>query len=357
MKIEAWWFNNTQKKKEILQPDWFTPKTHLGIYIEPQKIQFPIALNVIAYQNGLVTYTEKTEICDENYCEKYKTYENRQSPKTCEDCEKYEKKKHYDVFIKNDRILIKLFPRRLCPLPDKLHIQLKIKNKTHKKDVKCLYSVIKGRTTDFDFNPFPAPVVFERKFFGGKTPYIGVWSDKDGYYSVTVPNGEYDAFYVDDNTYKVSTLENWSWKMTVDGNENHHFKIGTGEVYGLSVSEHTGGGNILFVYFRPMVLPEIRYEKYQISLNGKKREVTDVQPDLRPENLKILIDGRKVNIFSLQKIYETGKVNGEDFTLVSYVAQTERPLLEKGKHTLILEYRKVKKYKSESQGRTQFFIR
>ena len=69
MNIEAWWFNNTQEKKEILQPEWFTPKTHLGIYIELQKIQFPIGLNVIAYKNGLVTYTEETEICDEKYCE------------------------------------------------------------------------------------------------------------------------------------------------------------------------------------------------------------------------------------------------------------------------------------------------
>ena len=48
---------------------------------------------------------------------------------------------------------------------------------------------------------------------------------------------------------KKSSLENWSWKMCVDRDEIHNFKIGTGEVYGLSVREDTGGGNFLFMYF------------------------------------------------------------------------------------------------------------
>ena len=97
-------------------------------------------------------------------------------------------------------------------------------------------------------NPFPAAVVFMRKAFGGNCPCIGCWSDKDGKYSVTVPNGLYCAFYVEDNSYKESTLENWSWRMFVDRDEVHDFKIGTGEVYGLSVWEDTGGRDILFTF-------------------------------------------------------------------------------------------------------------
>ena len=84
--------------------------------------------------------------------------------------------------------------------------------------------------------------------------------------------------------------------MCVDRDEIHNFKIGTGEVYGLSVREDTGGGNFLFMYFRPMILPQIRMQEYTVNLNGKNRKVMDIQPDLEEKDLQVFIDNEKAKI-------------------------------------------------------------
>ncbi len=330
--IEAWWFENKQKSSEILQPEWFNPKTHCGIYAEFNKIEFPIILNLITYRNNKQCFCKEIEI---------KGLRNSAD---------------YEIMTKNNTALIKVFAKGIEGLPEYIYISFKLTTRTYHKKIKCKYSTLQGYTKDFDGHPFPTAVVFERKAFGGKTPYIGVWSDNEGKYSVTVPNGEYNAFYVENNTYKTTTLENWSWKMYVDRNETHDFKIGTGEVYGLSVWQNTGGGEIMFLYFRPMILPQIKMRKYTVKLNNENREVIDIQPDLKKENIKIFIDGREVQIFSLQKLFETGNYKKDKFIMISYIVQIKAPPLTRGKHTVILEYETNNKYKSQSQGRTQFFI-
>lgn len=331
MKIEAWWFENTQSEKEILQPEWFTPKTHCGIYAEFERIEFPFHLSV------------------QTFCKQEKVFF------TEIDIDNVKGSPQFDLLVKDNAVLIKILAENSKRLPDHICVTIKMKGRVYKRQNKCKYSLIQGAITDFNGNPFPAAVVFLRKAFGGKCPYIGVWSDKSGKYSVMVPNGSYGAFYVEDNSYKISTLENWSWKMWVDGNEIHNFKIGNGEVYGLSVWEAAGGGNILFLYFRPMILPQIKRQEYTITLNGIDRKLTDIQPDLVKDNLKVFIDHKQMNLLSLQKIYETGIYNESDYTLIAYVAQIKKPALERGKHTVIVEYEAIDKYKAQSQGRTHFF--
>lgn len=332
MNIEAWWFENKQSEEEILQPEWFTPKTHCGIYAEMGEIEFPFRLSVGTYRKKEKIFAKSLDI--------YHT----------------ESSQEYDLMVKNNAVLIKIFTENAEGLPDRICVTIKTKDQKVKRQINCQYSLMQGSITDFEGNPFPAAVVFMRKAFGGNSPSIGAWSDKNGKYSVTVPNGLYGAFYVEDDSYKVSTLENWSWKMCIDRDELHNFKIGTGEVYGLSVREDTGGRDILFLYFRPMILPQIKMLEYNIKLNGKDRKVIDIQPGLEKNNLKVYIDEKKANIFSLQKIYETGIYKEEDYTLIAYVAQIEKPVLRSGKHTVIVEYETVGKYKSQSQGRTQFYV-
>ena len=332
MMIDAWWFENKQKEEDILQPEWFTPRTHCGIYAEFKKIKFPFYLNV------------------EMFCSKEKIYS-----RTIKIDEK-QNSQQYDLMVKNNSVIIKIFSENIGVLPESIHVLIRMNDRVYKRQIKCKYSVIQGLTTDFNNNPFPAAVVFMRKAFGGNCPCIGCWSDKDGKYSVTVPNGLYCAFYVEDNSYKESTLENWSWRMFVDRDEVHDFKIGTGEVYGLSVWEDNGGRDILFIYFRPMILPQIRMQKYKIELNGVDREVIDIQPDLEKNDLRIYIDNEKVELLSLQKIYETGIYKEGDYTLIGYIVQVKKPVMATGKHMLIVEYETFGKYKSQSQGRTQFFV-
>lgn len=48
MKLEAWWFENTQKQEEILQPSEVMVKTHFGIYAEMEEITYPFTINVTA---------------------------------------------------------------------------------------------------------------------------------------------------------------------------------------------------------------------------------------------------------------------------------------------------------------------
>ena len=333
MHIEAWWFENEQKSEEILQPDWFSPKTHCGIYIELEKIKFPFRLSI------------------ETFCKREKKFFKSLNINNIESTE------DYDILIKDNALLIKIFAKNIRGLPDFIFVTIEMQGQIYSEEIECKYSLIQGSTMDFKGNPFPAAVVFMRKAFGGKCPYIGVWSNKSGKYSIRVPNGLYCAFYVEDNSYKKSTLENWSWKMYVDRDEIHDFKIGTGEVYGLSVREDTGGGNFLFLYFRPMILPQIRMQEYIIKLNGIDRKVIDIQPDLEEKDLQVFIDKKKAKLLSLQKIYETGRYSeGNHIIVIAYIAQIEKPILAKGKHTIIVEYHTMGKYKSQSQGRTNFFV-
>lgn len=330
--IDAWWFKNGQSEKEILQPEWFTPKTHCGIYADFEKIEFPIQLTVSVFDKKEKIFAKSIEI------------DNR------------EDSAGYDVLLKNNWVLVKFFIENISVLPSLIRVAIKIRKKLYTKLIKCKYSEIQGKITNFNGDPFPAPVVFERREFGGKSPAIGAWSNRNGDYCVTVPNGNYDAFYVEDDSYKKTTLENWSWKMCVDRNETHDFKIGTGEIYGLTVWENSGMKNMLFLYFRPMILPQIKIEKYPIVLNGTVREVTDIQPDLNMQDIAIYIDDYKIDCISLQKVYETVNCDNEEYTLIAYIIQIEKPILQPGKHTVILEYDTGGKYKSQSQGRTQIFV-
>ena len=100
-----------------------------------------------------------------------------------------------------------------------------------------------------------------------------------------------------------------------------------------------------------MILPQIKTEKFDVTLDHEKREVVDIQPDLEKEDLRICIDGREVRIFSVQRIYEEG-----DYSLIAYVVQAEKPVLSRGKHTAVVEYETSGKYRSQSQGRTHFFV-
>lgn len=333
MHIDAWWFENTQQAEKILQPEWFTPKTHCGVCLEFEKLKFPFRFSVQAFCNAQMMFSRSFEICNAKDVSAY------------------------DIFIKNDAVLIKLFAENASGLAEIICVTVETEHKTYKKQVKCKYSTIRGRITDFNGAPFPAAVAFERRAFGGKAPYIGAWSDKAGNYCVTVPNGDYGAFYVADNSYKTKTLENWSWNMCVDRDETHDFKIGTGEVYGLYARENADLGDILFLYFRPMILPQIRMQKRTIRLNNEPREVIDVQPDLEKDDIQIYLDGQKLKIYSLQRIYETGIYNDGEYIVIAYIVQAGKPILNRGKHTVIVEYNTAGNYKAQGQGRTQFFVR
>lgn len=331
MKTDAWWFENKQKGDEILQPDWLMPKTHFGIYAELENITYPFTVCVIA------NFRENKPF--------YREFVINGSKETKED---------YEVYWVNSTFYLNALAENIIGLPYEMTVEIKGEN-TYRKTVKCEYIKLHGKITDFEGNPFPAPVLLNRTDFANDLAVIGCWSDKEGNYSITAPKGCYNAFYVDDNSYGKTTLENWSWHMIADRDEEHNFKIGNGEVYSLSVWSNNGGSNLLCFWFRPMVF--FRKSEYEIELNGNKRTVNDISPELEIEDISVTLNGVDLKIISLQKVYETA----ENYTMPAYIVQTERPMDETtGKQTAILEYNTDKRknelgYSAKSQGRIQFF--
>lgn len=332
MKIDAWWFENKQGASEVLQPEVFIPKTCFGVYAEVDKITYPFTVKVTSELDGKQLYRGEFTIKSCN--EAYETYEARCTDST---------------------FTFKALAENASGLPDKISVETETGGKRYAETVKCEYARLYGKITDFDGKPFPALVQMQRVGFD-KDISIGVWSDKNGEYSAVVPKGCYNSFFIDDESYGNTSLESWCWHMLIDGDEEINFKIGNGEVYSLSVWCNNGGGQTLFFWFRPMILG--KKSEYKIELNGQSRTVTDLSPELEAEDITVTLNGRKLKIISLQRVYETT----ENSVMPAYVLQTERPSGAVGKQTAVVEYDTAKRsavlgYTAQSQGRVQFYFK
>lgn len=334
MKIDAWWFENKQRPEEILQPDWATPKTHFGIYAETEIITLPLTLSVTAKSGGFTLYQREFKINEPE-----------------------EKTESYTVECSENILILKCTVKDVSGLPDEIFVSLKTKEWEQQQQVSCAYARLHGKITDFDGKPFPAPLLLSRIGFSEET-YMSVWSNRNGEYSVVVPKGCYNTFYVDDDSYRKTSLENWSWHMIVDRDEEFDFKVGNGEVYSLSVWTNNGGAGTLFFWFRPMILS--KREEYEITLEGEKRNVLDIAPELFAEDITVTLNGKPLPVISLQKVYETGT----NYTMPAYIVQTKRynGTSTLGKQTVVLEYDTSKRGNGQacvarSQGRYQYFYK
>ncbi len=328
MKSDLWFFVNKQNMSEVLQPDFYTPRSQFGLYCEWEDIAFPFRVTMTAYKNSKLVF-EETVFIDK----------------------KEQKSEEYNLICKDSAFILEYWADEVCFLPDKLYVKVKTQDTEYEKWSDCEYAVISGKITDFGGYPFPASVQLFRYGFG--YPHrIGVWSDSDGNYSVTVPKGFYNAIYVDDDSYRKTTLENWCWNMIIDRDETLDFKVGTGEVYSLAPWLSNGGMPVMLLYFRPMML---RTEKeYTKEINGREYAVIDIAPGLKPEDIKVMANGKELKIISLQTIYETHN----DTAMPACVIQTEKPDYTADKITVTVEYNTVcGDYTATSQGRCQFYIR
>lgn len=255
----------------------------------------------------------------------------------------------YEILQKDNRILFTGFADDIQGLPDKMIIGLRTQTNRYQKTVRLSYAQISGKTTDFQGIPFPTAIVFLRKLYGGKIPSFGVWSDSNGAYSVTVPTGMYDSFYVCDSSYGKTSLENWSWNMLVDSDEIHNFKVGNGEVYNLSAKKEN---DILNISFRPMILPSIRYEERTVFIDDELYFLIDIQPDITFKDIIVTVDGKVVPIISLEKGYEKIFYNGNKTALIIYNMKVRIGEPSEKKSLIILEYQTNNQFESYSQGRT-----
>jgi len=264
------------------------------------------------------------------------------------------KDKSYMVDVKNDYFRIMTYTSQLSSDPEKIKVTI-YSSKTHlEKWISCRYHKIYGHMTDFNGKPLRSFISIKPDAFEDVS---AVWSDDDGYYEISLPERTYNNFYVNDGNYKSTTLEAWSWHMIVDEDICLDYKIGTGEVYNLSVWPNNGGFNSLLLSFRPMVLGDRSHAKSKLTINDKEFNLNNIAPDLDIKDLNITINGQKAEIYSLQKYYETGK----DLAMPAYLIQIRRLEPTFGKQTIRVEYDKTVEENGSnvfqnSMGYFQFYV-
>ncbi len=302
MKTDTWFFLNTQTSNQILQPEFKTPRTHLGIFMENDEISSPLTVSFSVHNGNRVIVSDEITISSINDTN--------------------------DLFeIKQSKSYLQLlyFCDDINEYPDKIEVSC-VSDKGQSVHTKhCEYFNIYGRITDFGGKPFPAVVCFYRHGFSGD---ICAWSDSEGFYSIKVPAGRYNAVFCDDASYNETTLENWCWNMYVDRDEEHNLKIGNGEVYSLTPWTVNGGLPVLMFYFRPMILGEM------IERQIGQRKVIGNNIKLSSGCVTVYIDGEKVKNYGFQRIFE----NTENISMPAYIIQTEKPEITPGKHTAIVEF-------------------
>jgi hypothetical protein len=252
-----------------------------------------------------------------------------------------------------------------CPVnyteqkPARIVISIKSSDNERTKEITCRYHKVYGNITDFSGKPFRAFVGFGADTF---LEYLTVWSDSSGYYEIELPERTYNTVGVDDESYSQTTLEAWGWNIIVDSDQRLDFKVGTGEVYNLNAWVNNGGPPCYFITFRPMALiPRELWEarKYDTEINEKEWRVSGLAPELNIEDIRISVNGKEVEIYSLQKYYETAW-NGT--AMPAYLVQVSKDGLDRvGKQTIRLEYEKEmeingQKVLRNSMGYFQFYL-
>ena len=220
--------------------------------------------------------------------------------------------------------------------PDKISVNISSAEGSRSKVIECRYHKLCGKITDFDGQPFKAPIAICPDGFASES--LGKWSDEEGRYEIFLPERTYNALIAFPKSYGVSELEVWAWHIIMDADQSIDFKVGTGEVYNLNVWPNNGGGSSYFISFRPMVLWTMEQKKFPVTINETEFSITDASPELKQEDLKIKINGKEADIISCQKYYETANPG---HGMASYLVQvSSKGLKHLGKTTVVVEYKK-----------------
>ncbi|MBC7362930.1 MAG: hypothetical protein H5U07_00085 [Candidatus Aminicenantes bacterium] len=241
--------------------------------------------------------------------------------------------------------------------PDRIVVTLSSAKGSRSKDIECRYHKLSGKITDFNGEPFKAPVAICPDGFASDS--LGKWSDEQGHYEIYLPERTYNAIIAFPKSYAVTELEVWAWHIIMDADQSIDFKVGTGEVYNLNVWPNNGGGSSYFISFRPMVLWAMEQKTLPVTLNQAGFSIMDASPELEPPDLKITVNGKEVEIISCQKYYETGSPGRG---MPAYLVQvSSKGLQHPEKKTVIVEYKKEverdqNKVMCTSMGIFQFYL-
>ncbi len=173
---------------------------------------------------------------------------------------------------------------------------------------------LSGKVTDFAMKPLDSvSVILKNNNFDN---LYTATTDKDGHFSMNVPQGRYYALYViKQDEYGVSKLEYWAWDLPLFKDTEINPQYERMEIYGLTAFEpRTGPFDTYMIYFRPMSLSKylaMTDEKHKKEYENKKiagHDTIDIAPkEIRPDELEVLVNEKKAEILSVQKIVESAR--------------------------------------------------
>lgn len=263
-------------------------------------------------------------------------------------------RKDFRIDMENNYFLMTVPAYQLSKNPGKIKITLSSAGERLERWIQCKYHKLSGHMTDFKGNSLKSYILISASSFEDVS---GVWSDANGDYEIDLPERTYNCFYINDGKYKSTTLEAWAWNIVMDEDQKLDFKIGTGEVYNLNVWSNNGGGNAFFISFRPMVLFHNNTGDNRQEINQKAFKLINISPDLDIKDLTVTINGKRAELISLQKYFETGY---SDQAMPAYLIQVRKSAPYLCKQTIRVEYEKTiekdnKKVFQNSMGYFQLY--
>jgi len=137
----------------------------------------------------------------------------------------------------------------------------------------------------------------------------------DGTFDALVPARVYMVVKVDGTGYQYDSMERWAWDFDLTRDREEVFTIGRMELYGMRAFDIKGGGRKVLVLFRPTALT--RLLKFDANQDGvlsdsekdalgpaMKASPTAIGPELKPDQVKVWLDGKPLPIVQFNQIPE-----------------------------------------------------
>jgi hypothetical protein len=170
---------------------------------------------------------------------------------------------------------------------------------------------IYGKVTDF--NSVPLDSVSVRLKNDKFENLYETLTDKDGYFSMKVPKGEYFCLYaIKLSDYGITKLEYWAWNVPLFKDMQINPQYDRLEIYGVNVFEpRVTPFETYMIYFRPMSLTKslrITDEENKKAFQQKatkNHDTIQIAPkNISPEELTIKLNGNEAQILNIQKVLE-----------------------------------------------------
>jgi hypothetical protein len=339
-------FDNVKGNDDLMAYWYNIPKDSIHLKMMNQTFYFYSTLEVHG-KTKQDSFNLKIEVYQENFKKIFEEVFFIKNKKT---------EKDYQLSFNNDCFKLVIPIDYAEKNPEKIILSIYDSNNQRSKEIQCRYHKLSGRVYDFDGNPFKAFITIRPDDFNFNT---SVWSDSLGYYEIELPERTYNDIAVVNEDYGIKVAEAWAWHIIMDTNQKIDFKIGTGEVYNLNVWPNNGGGSTYFVSFRPMSLHLFKNtdNPQAVTVNGKEFNLIDLIPDLKAEDINVMVNGKECHIISMQEYFETA----DNMAMKAYLLQIDKKgLQEAGKQNLLLEFDLLeetngKKISHNAIGYFQFF--